>query len=275
MSELYSEVQVGVKDRMRLVTAVLAASHWPQMEQKIRTHAVHPHAKEIQRFVQPYQTHPAVVLTNELLAQHVPVEDLFTAALRSSWPDLRPFERLPGPLMDGRWVMQLEAFLRDTGISERFWSRHHAVWEEAKNQLCAIFAGIELPQLLVKVVQKPLPQQIMVIPNLGFPALSTLVAETGQNMYVIVPPLLAVGESPPWPYHEDPPAVLVNVWQALLTHLMGEQWAAQEQAKLHGLTVLFLETAVDEAEAMSYMVRAKKQHLLPELPGVVETLRQA
>lgn len=272
------QIKVEIKDRTRLVMAVLAASDWPQHEQSQRTHAVHAHAKETRRFVQPYASHPAVIYANDAIARNVPLSDLFAAALRSTWPELHPYEQMPGPLLDGKWVQLLHEFLRDTAVAERFWSPHRALWDEAVADLADIFAASPLLSYLTTLTQRPLPQTVIVMPNLVFPALQTVLAETKQNLYVIVPPPLAVGESPPWPFREDPPTVQVAVCHALIDHLLADTLAnlddTQAATLLHAITTLFLETAVDEGEAMAYLVRAKKQHKLPTLPLVVENLRQ-
>lgn len=271
-------VHIDVKDRMRLVMAVLAISDWPAQEQAQQTHAVHPHAKETARFLQPFTAHPAVLYANKALAHHVPLEDMFKATLRSSWPDLRPFERPPGPLLDGRWLRLLAEFRRDTAVDERFWPTHRSLWDKAADALSTIFAGTPLPGWLASLTGRPLAQTIVIMPNLVYPARQTLLADTLQNLYVIVPPPPAVGESPPWPYQEDPAAVHVAVCQALTDHLLADILAELDESQAailpHALSTLYLETAVDEAEAMAYLVRAKKQHNLPDLPTVVDNLRQ-
>ncbi len=42
------------------------------------------------------------------------------------------------------------------------------------------------------------------MPNLVFPALTPVVATAGDTLALLLPPPKAVGESPPWPFDEDP-----------------------------------------------------------------------
>jgi hypothetical protein len=107
--------------------------------------------------------------------------------------------------------------------------------------------------------------------------LQPIVAETAESYYLILPPPRAYGESPPWPYHEDPGWVMAQSCYALTESLLGDKLATlsdNQQALLnHAAVTLCLEETINEQEAMSYLVRSKKQHNLPDLPQTVAKMR--
>jgi hypothetical protein len=116
-----------------------------------------------------------------------------------------------------------------------------------------------------------------IMPNLVYPALVPVLVSGFDTLTLMQPPPKAVGESAPWPYGEDPGWVQAEVCRRLVQFALGDtlETLPEDQQSLltHAAVTLYLETAVDEGEALSYMVRSKKQHKLPTLPIVVETLR--
>ncbi|MCA9935332.1 MAG: hypothetical protein H6662_07890 [Ardenticatenaceae bacterium] len=272
-----SELMVMLDDRARLVTAVLAASQWPEQEQAQLTHAVHPHAKQTRQFVQPFAAHTAVQHVNTLLADGTAVSELFAAALRCTWPDFAPQEPLP-PATPAALPAALADFARQTAVPTQFWPHHTAAWDEAMSDLQAIFDTSLLADFVGRLAGRPLPKPLLISPNLVYPALSTVLVETAVALHLIIPPPKAVGESPPWPYSEGPDWVLAEAAQALIAHhLAAALDAAPERRALltHAAITLFLEEALGEADALAYMVRSKRQFSLPTLPLVVEDIRDA
>lgn len=273
-----SELVVTIDERARLVTAVLAVSHWPGQEQAQLTHAVHPHAKQTRQFLAPFASHAAVLRTNEMLAAGVPLGTLFAAALRASWPDFVPQEALPEGI-PASCLVELADFARQTAVASHYWPQHNALWQEALNDLNGIFDARLLPDFIAHATGQPLRQTIHVLPNLLYPCLSSVLAETGVALYLLPPLPKAVGESPPWPYREGPDVTLAEAATQLLTHTLQDALATtgpdQRQLLLHAAITLFLEEALGEADAISYLVRIKRQFRLPSLPLVVEQLRQA
>ena len=130
-----STLSVAIDERLRLVTAVLAASNWPLEEQNKLTHAVHPHAKQVRQFVLPFASHPAVNGANEALLNGVALADLFSAALRCTWPAFVPQEDLPRVLKIKDWVQSLADFAAQTAVATQFWPQHTAVWQDAQSAL--------------------------------------------------------------------------------------------------------------------------------------------
>jgi hypothetical protein len=272
-----SNLVVRPDNRARLVAAVLAASQWPEREQAQERHAVHPHAKQTRQFLAEFTDHPAAQLVNQGLNKGIPVADFFTAALRCHWPTFEPAEPLPPAFAAGDWPAQLDHFYTDTAIAAFFWADHQPIWDEATNDLTRIFQNAPLPAFLGDLRGRPLEKEIVVVPNLTFPALRSVVADTAAAAYLILPLPKAYGESPPWPYREGVDWVLAESCLQLTTLFLSDQLApaAPDKATLlkQAAVVLFLEKATNEAEARAYLVRSKKQYHLPHLPTAVEHLR--
>jgi hypothetical protein len=253
-----SRVEIVIDDTLRLVTAVLAAGDWPNLEQAQLTHAVHPHAKKMRQFVAGYKIHPAVIWTNQVIKRGESLDDVFTAVFQNVQQEA------------------FEDFQTDTRL-QAFWQEHAADWNEAQSDLTRIFVESRLPVFLHQISDDPISQTIRIMPNLVYPSLAPILVSDFDTLTLIQPPPKAVGESPPWPYGEDPGWVQANVCRRLVQFALAdtlEMLPEDQQALLtHAAVTVYLETAVDEGEAMAYMVRSKKQHSLPTLPLVVERLR--
>lgn len=271
-----SDITVTIDNRARLVTTVLAAGEWPQKEQAQLPHAVHPHAKQTRQFLSEFGDHAAVVAANKALASGVDVDDLFAAALRATWPGFEPVEPLPPTLQDKEWGPALADFYKKTAIAG-FWAGHEEAWQEGKNDLTAIFQNSRLPQYLNRLRGQPLVQEPVIMPNPVYPALQPVLAETQTTLYLILPPPKAVGESPPWPYREDPSWVVAQVCRRLATHvladIMAPLGATRQNLLRYAAVTLCLQEEFDEEESLAYLVRVKKEHNLPQLPTVVDNLR--
>ena len=273
-----SEISILIDDRARLVTAVLAASQWPKLEQAELTHAVHPHAKQTQQFVKRVADHAAVTAVNQALTASVPLSHLFSSVLRTNWGSFLPQEPLPEDdrFDTAAWLKLLADFGEKSGLPI-FWASHQAAWDEGLTDLKSIFHESTIGRFLAHLRRKPLTQQIAIMPNLVYPALRPVLAETAVTVYLLLPPPKAVGESPPWPFDEDPGWVLDHTCHALMDHFLADILAQfgpdQQQLLKYAATTLFLEEAIDETEAMGYLIRTKKQHNLPRLPLAVEELR--
>lgn len=273
-----TSLRITVDDRLRLVTAVLAASDWPEIEQKERTHAVHPHAKQTLHATQAYKSYPAVYHLNEALMNGVSLDDLLSAAVRCTWPDFTPTEPLPNILQVDTWIQSLAGFAQKTEIVSQFWPAHQSVWDESANELTAVFQNSPLPAFLAQVMGKSLSQYIVVMPNLVYPALKPVLATSEKALTLLLPPPLAVGESPPWPYEEDPGWVVARICERLLFHLLASRLAplvpSRQEEIVRAAITLCLEQSFDEFEAKAYLLRSKKAYNLPNLPQMVDKLRE-
>ncbi|MCB9008957.1 MAG: hypothetical protein H6656_16610 [Ardenticatenaceae bacterium] len=273
-----STLSVTIDERLRLVTAVLSISDWPVDEQKQLTHAVHPQAKQVRQFLPAFSSHPAVNGANEALLNGVALADLFSAALRCTWPDFTPTAELPHVLKIKEWVQSLADFARRTALVEQFWPQHTAVWAETQKHLEEIFTGDQLLDCLAQLHGSTLVTAVTLMPNLIFPALSPVVATSDSALTLLLPPPKAVGESPPWPFAEDPGWVVATVAQQLAPYLLADELAqldeAQKPLALHLAAAYCLAQLLDEFEAQAYLLRAKKEHNLPQLPILFAQLQE-
>lgn len=274
-----TSLKIQIDNRARLVTAVLAASDWPDIEQEQQPHAVHKHAKQTQQFVLPFKKHIAVTNINQAWLNGVELDDIFSAAVRSRWPDFTPEEPLPHLLQIENWVRSLADFAAVSDIAASFWPEHEAAWQTAVTELKDIFPDDHLRQFLSQMRGQPINQDIVIMPNLVYPALSPVLAVTSTTLTLLLPPPKAVGESPPWPYSEGVGWVTAVTCQKLAAHLLTGKLADLDQAQrdqlIHAVTTLCLEQTVDEFEGQAYLLRTKKEQNLPELPALVEKLRAA
>ncbi len=272
------DLTILIDDRARLVTAVLAASRWPQIEQSQLAHAVHPHAKQTQQFGRRLADHAAVKAVNKALAQGISPAHLFSTALRANWGSFIPRE--PLPISDNfdaaGWLKRLPDFGEKSGLAV-FWAAHQSLWEEGASELRAIFHKSTLGRFLAHLRRQSLEQHINLMPNVVYPALQPVLAETAENVYLLLPPPKAVGESRPWSYDEDPGWVLARACQTLMDHFLADILAqfntGQQQLLKYAATTLYLEEAIDETEATGYLLRTRKQYDLPRLPLAVHELR--
>ncbi len=271
-----ARVIVTVDERIRLVMALLAASDWPEREQAEQTHAVHIHSKQTRQHVRQFQDHPAVVRLQQLLDGGSSLTELFAAVVRCRWPELVPVEALPDSLIDESWLGSMTDFYEDSAL-ESFWGEHMKPWQEAQSELAAIFQDSQIIQFLGQLPDPPPVHSIVLVPSIVYPMLNPIMATTSRTIYLILPPAKAWGESPPWPFGEDPGWVIAQSCWHLSTYFMAttlSQLDETNQALLrHAAVTLCLEQEFDEAEAMAYLVRSKKEYGLPQLPLVTEGLR--
>lgn len=273
-----SKVNVQVVNRLRLVSAVLAGSEWPAYEQEqMGTHAVHPHAKATRHYVSDYADHPAVTTINALLPAGLALSELFSTAVRCDWPMFEPQEPLPGRFSDGVWASQLGDFYVDTALAAFFWADQAAPWAEAENDLRRIFNSDSLYQLLGQLSGTPPAQDLVIMPNLNYPAMQAVVASNRDHIYLLLPPPKAVGESPPWPYRDGVDWVLAESCYQLSGFFLAEnlaRLAPRQQALLrHAITITYLGQAQDEASALFYTIRCKTEDNLPEINAAVDVVR--
>ena len=273
-----STLTITIDERLRLVTAVLAASDWPIEEQTRLPHAVHSQAKQVRHFVQSFGTHPAVSVVNEALMNGVELADLFSAARRCTWPVFSPTSDLPRVLRIKEWLQSLPDFAQKTAIATEFWPQHTAVWQEAQSALSKIFADNTLITSLAQLQAGEVETAVTLMPNLVFPALTPVVATTEGALTLLLPPPKAVGESPPWPFDEDPGWVVATVAEQLAPYLLARELAQlnddQKSVAVYLATGHCLAQLLDDFEAQSYLLRAKKTHNLPQLPVLFAQLQE-
>jgi hypothetical protein len=273
-----SEVTVCLDDRARLVMAVLAASDWPEHEQTRERHAVHPHAKLTRHRLAPYRSHPAVTFVNEALQQGADVASFFAVAWWAAGHEHALAGSEAPPFSASLWLQRLADFERHIDLSALLWREQEVEWHTAVADLQAIFHDNQLAEFTGRLYGRELAQPVSIVPNLIYPALASILVKTVTNLYLILPPPKAFGESRPWPYGEGVDWVLAESCRHLAAHFLADELSdlgeTQESLLLHAAATLFLEQALNQGEALSYLVRTKKQHKLPQLPAVTERLRR-
>lgn len=299
-------VRIVIDDRIRLMSAALAASHFPEKAQERKRHHAHAHARATIKYMQERQLnqHPAIVNLQGLLDQAVPLEALFAFIMTLSFPNLDG-ETFPAWMPEG-WNKQLWDFYQKADLGT-FWkdNQHSKAWETAEAQAQNAFKQVFFKTVLEPFVGE-IPEEFVFMPNICYPADHPLAFRVGNQIMVLVPPPLAWGESAPWPYDEDTrigehtyPAALSQYAKVLmLTYLRqhpekvaeasAKDLPVEEQIKalyptweeqfvalfMSAVVAIYLEDHLNPTEARGYMLMEKKVRNLTILPGTVSVLRR-
>lgn len=301
MNTDHHDVSVRLDDRIRLMSAALAATDWPAQAQQRRPHGTHAHARATVRFLADHRAHPAVLGLQGLLDQGAPLEAVFTYALGLSWPALEPLAGAEPAWVPPRWSAQLKAFYEQTGLAA-WWQSEDAPWQRAQAQAQRVFARAAFRPFLLRFVEA-VPSQLTFIPSVSYPADQEIGVRLADELVCIVPPRLAWGDSPPWPFDEDP----THVYRAALGQygrllLLGylrahsdrlaavtaaplpvsdqfralhPSWEDQFVALFIAAAVaIYLEDYVSQKEADAYVLMARKAQGMTILPGMISVLRR-
>src|SRR5579864_7927409 len=79
---------IRIDNRTRLMSAVLAATTYPDKSQERQKHGTPLHARGTRKLVLDYSHHPAVQDLQFLLDKHISFGAIFGYAVRLSWPEL-------------------------------------------------------------------------------------------------------------------------------------------------------------------------------------------
>ena len=165
-----------------------------------------------------------------------------------------------------------------------------------------MFANVNFKPFLQPYLGE-IKEQLIFIPNISYPTDQELGLRLGSDLVCIVPPRLAWGDSPPWPYDEDPAHIYRSALaqfgrmlmvalpapnirshrrnradtaarqrpvQGALSHLGG----AVRNLFVAGAVAIYLEDHVSMAEANAYVLMERKVHGLEVLPGVISVFRR-
>lgn len=292
-------VHVHIDDRIRLLSAVLAATNWPAEEQARKPHGTHAHARGTRKVVAEYTHHPAVHAMQVLLSKGAPLEAMYTYVMRLSWPDLETDEtpRWVPP----RWNEQLRHFYEVCRLAD-WWEEEAQHWHEAKTAAETVLQPLNLHDFLEAFIG-PVAETFVFAPNISYPTDTEIGLRVGTALYCVAPPRIAWGDNPPWPFDEDPahvvratlteygrllvlaylrqhPDVVARVAEQPLPvtteytaryPTFGEQFAG---LFVVGAVGLFLEEAISTQEAKAYILMQTKAAGLTILPGMVSVLRR-
>lgn len=292
-------VNVRIDDRIRLVSALLAATSWPNDEQQRKPHGTHAHARDTRKLLAAHTKHPAALIMQALLDRGVPLEDVYAHVLKLAWPGLAGTET--PPWLPPTWVRHLLNFYDQAGLA-RWWQDETAAWAKGREEAEKVFAGVDLRSFLQPFVGD-FEDALIFMPNVSYPTDTVIGVCVEGELYCVAPPRLAWGNNPPWSFDEDPayvydcaltqygrmlmrrylhqhPEVLAEVSQRPLPlpKPLDQAYASWEEGFLalftSGLVAIFLEDAVSKQEADAYVLMERKVQGVSILPGVISVLRR-
>src|SRR2546423_12255109 len=126
------QVVVRIDDRVRLMSAVLAATNYPDKSQDRKKHGTHLHARGTRKVLADHSHHPAVGAMQVLLDQRLPLASMYNYALRLTWPGLVA-DDVPR-WVPPRWNEQLKHFHEITNLG-KWWTDEDEHWQMAVRHL--------------------------------------------------------------------------------------------------------------------------------------------
>jgi hypothetical protein len=272
---------VTTDSRARDLSALLAATDWPEREQKPLPRGVHPQAGALKRHVSAFRDHPAAAYVQGALDAADDLIPLFSRALSDE------------PKLAGR----LNAFTSAAAL-EAYWAGHEAGWAQSVNEVQKHVGALDIAGFLAELFD-PLPAELVILPNLVYPTTHSFGVSAGDRAYAIVPPRKAVGESPPWPFGDDRDYVarlaVHDFVQAGLNDLLGRrphllppeqhsgalpvEFRAEHPAWQQQVVELFCHAAqaiflnrVDDGAGDAFTLYERRTRKLALLPGVVDEM---
>jgi hypothetical protein len=178
-------VKVAHLPPVRNLCAILAATDWPEREQKPLPRGVHPEAASLRKHVSTLGNHPAIQHVQTMLERGPELGPLFAQALNGS----------------SELVGLVRSFARAASL-ETYWQEHDAVWVQSAAEVQKQVEGLPLQAFLVELFDI-VPYELIIHPNLAYPTTHSFGVRAGNALYSIMPPRKAVGESKPWPFGDD------------------------------------------------------------------------
>lgn len=299
-------VKIILDDRLRLLSAALSATNFPQRAQERKRHHAHAYARATMKYLADngQHQHEAVKTLQAMLDKGITLEALFGVVYRTTAPNLT-LESAPDWLPEG-WLSQLSAFQQVADLPT-FWgnTQHARAWEDAQTQAREIFTDQVKFREFLTVFFGEIAQTFVFMPNLGYPADAEVGFATADELVCVVPPPLAWGESPPWPYNEATNvghsyrSALSQYTRLLLQSYLRanadkvaqasqkelpitEQLKAQYPTWEEQFTALFISGAVaiyledyySKAEAQAFAMMEKRARGMVILPATISVLRR-
>jgi hypothetical protein len=298
-------VSVIIDDRLRLMATALAATTFPQSAQERKRHHAHSHARATVKHLQEREMskHPAIVALQALLDSGTQIDALFTLAMQFSWPALDVTGELPA------WMPEnFNGLLRDfyeKGEVAAIWESGAKAWEAAEQQAKRVFEKVYFKDVLIPFVGE-ISESFYFMPNILYPADQETGIRVDGKLISIVPPPLAWGESPPWPYDEDTrlaehtyPAALSQYARLLMlayfrAHAEKVTEASEKELPVDDIikaqyptwqeqfialfksavVAIYLEDFISPTESRGFMLMEKRVRSMTMLPGTVSVLRR-
>jgi hypothetical protein len=298
-------VTIILDDRLRLIGSALAATKFPEKAQERKRHHAHAHARAMIKHLQEKNLvqHPAIVALQNLLDQNTPIEAIFSLAMQLKWPNLDG-ENFP-EWMPKDWNKQLWDFYEKAELAS-FWEGAGKSWDSAKAESQKIFTDKVFFKDLLSQFVGEIKEDFAFSPNILWPADRVVGVRVGNQLISLVPPPLAWGESPPWPFDEETrlgehtyPAALSQYARLVLLQYMRANpekvseasekeipiadvlkvqypsWEDQFVALFQSAVVaIYLEDYLSPTEAKGFLLMERKIRNMSELPGTVSVLRR-
>ncbi|MEK7312803.1 MAG: hypothetical protein AAB382_12600 [Chloroflexota bacterium] len=195
--------------RARALSAVLAATDWPDREQHPLPRGVHPQAHALKKHVSAFHDHSAAAYVQTALNADANPAPLFAHALNDE-PDLT-------------------AHLRDftsAAALDAYWSEHEAGWAQSVAEVQKQVSNANIAAFLGELFDA-VPDALVIHPNIAYPTTHSFGVSAPGRLYSIMPPRKAVGESKPWPFGDDRDYVVRlavhDFCQSLLNDLLGRR----------------------------------------------------
>lgn len=298
-----NSIIIELDDRIRLMSAALAGTNYPETAQSRKRHHAHAHARATRKVLadKDLLQHPAVLSLQQLLDQGAPMEAAFTLVMQLQWPGLVS-PALPR-WVPADWPAQLMDLYEKADLAG-FWTETASIWEAAKMQSETAFASVQFKEFLAPFLGD-IEEELVFIPNICYPADTEVGIRAGNRLIAICPPPQAWGDSPPWPYDDE--SMLTTTYRAALTQYgrllllaylrnhaekvaeatrkslpvseqfqaMNPSWEEQFIALFTAAAVaIYLEDFVNAAEARAYVLFEKKARGMSILPGTISVLRR-
>ena len=292
-------ILVRIDNRTRLMSAVLAASTYPDKSQERQKHGTPLHARGTRKAVIEFNHHPAVASLQVLLDKQMPLNAIFSYAGRLSWPELNGDE--PPRWVPPRWNEHLKHFYEITNLA-KWWADEDEAWQMTVGHLNDIFEKIDF-YIFLEPFFGIIPETFVFMPNISYPTDVNVNYRVGGELVALLPPRKAWGDSAPWPYDNDPVYMYqetLKAYEELLLQAALRQNAATVAIlsekpiaisdkftarhptwpeQLTGLftaasTAIFLEQATHPLEAKAYIQMQQKVEDIPILPDVIRLLKR-
>lgn len=295
----HKSILVRIDDRIRLMSALLAVTDYPEKAHQRKGHRPHAHARATTKALQEYKNHPAVMQTQYLLNKNAPLEALYSYVLRLAWPTLTIAEN--PAWIPQNWNQYMLEFYETVKLTD-IWQQDAAQWEKAQLEAASVLKDVDVYDFL-RPFFGDVSEQLVFMPNISYPSDVSVGARIENDLMAVVPPRIAWGDNPPWPFTEDKAHVFSNSLTEYVRLLMlaylrqnaklidpvtqkdlpvsddfktrfptwGEQFT---WLFVGGVVALFLESRINQQEAQAYILMEKKAKGVSILPGVVSVLKR-
>lgn len=292
-------ITITIDNRVRLISAVLAATDWPDREQDRKRHRAHVHARYTGKCVEEFVDHPAVQTLQSLLDYGTPLDAIYAFALSLSWPELQPLAR--SNRIPVQWADELRDFLVSSDL-EAVWEESEDAWTLAHDEIGKVLQDIDFHSFFAPFVGE-IREDLIVMPNVSYPTDVEVGIRHDGQLFCLIPPRIAWGDNEPWPFDEDHAHIVrgaISQYARLLMEMYLRQnavtiapatstplpvndnfraryptWGDQFTALFVSAAVaIFLEQTFGKPEAEAYILMENKLNGLKLLPSVVNVLQR-